>query len=111
MHRIALVRLRYDRRTRAYARRRSNENLSKKDILRCLKSAIAREIHHVLTNPTTTTRPDLRAIRQAPGLTLTDAATALEPGPHASPTSNNTPGHYPTSPTATGSGSKPLDTQ
>ena len=46
LHTVALVRMRYDDRTRAYVRRRTIEGLSKKDIMRCLKRAIAREIYH-----------------------------------------------------------------
>jgi transposase len=43
--------MKYDERTRAYVTRRTGEGLSKKDIMRCLKRAIAREIHHELTHP------------------------------------------------------------
>lgn len=49
--RIALVRLRHDPRTRAYAARRTTEGRSKKEILRCLKRTIAREVYYVITNP------------------------------------------------------------
>ena len=49
--RIALVRLRHDPRTRAYAARRTTEGLSKKEILRCLKRSIAREVYNVITSP------------------------------------------------------------
>ena len=52
LHTVAVVRLKYDERTRAYARRRTAEGLSKKDIIRCLKRAIAREIYQELTRPT-----------------------------------------------------------
>jgi hypothetical protein len=46
---IAVVRLRYCDRTRTYAARRTAEGLSKKkDILRCLKRYIAREIYYTL---------------------------------------------------------------
>lgn len=51
LHTIAVVRLKYDERTRAYAQRRTAEGLSSKDIMRCLKRAIAREIYHELTRP------------------------------------------------------------
>jgi hypothetical protein len=40
---IAVVRLRYCRRTRAYAKRRRSEGLSNKEIIRCLKRYIARQ--------------------------------------------------------------------
>jgi hypothetical protein len=39
--------------TRAYVQRRTNQGLSKLDILRCLKRYIAREVYHHLTNPPT----------------------------------------------------------
>jgi transposase len=48
LHTIALCRLRYDTRTRAYATRRTAEGLSSKDILRCLKRYIAREVYTAL---------------------------------------------------------------
>ena len=34
--------------TRAYADRRSKEGLSKKEIIRCLKRYVAREVYHHL---------------------------------------------------------------
>jgi transposase len=49
LYRIVLCRLRWDPRTQAYMRRRTAEGLSKKDIIRCLKRFIAREIYYVLT--------------------------------------------------------------
>jgi transposase len=48
LHTIALIRLRHDPRTRHYMQRRTHEGLSKRDILRCLKRYIAREIHTTL---------------------------------------------------------------
>ena len=48
LYRIVLCRLRWDPRTQAYMRRRTAEGLSKKDIIRCLKRLIAREIYYVL---------------------------------------------------------------
>jgi transposase len=53
IHRIAICRLRWDPRTRAYMQRRTTEGLSKKDIIRCLKRIIARELYYVLTTQTT----------------------------------------------------------
>ena len=41
---IAVCRLRYDQRTIDYMARRRGEGLSKKDVLRCLKRFIAREV-------------------------------------------------------------------
>ncbi len=48
LHRIAVVRLRYCERSRAYAARRTAEGHSKREILRCLKGYIAREVFHSL---------------------------------------------------------------
>jgi len=45
---IAVVRLRYCDRTRAYAIRRAGDGKSKKEIIRCLKRYIAREIYYTL---------------------------------------------------------------
>lgn len=51
LHRIALVHMRHDPRTQAYVQRRLAEGKTKKDILRCLKRTIAREVYKVLTRP------------------------------------------------------------
>jgi transposase len=48
LHMIAVVRLRYCERTRAYAVRRTREGLSKREVIRCLKRYIARELYHSL---------------------------------------------------------------
>lgn len=48
LHMITVVRLRYCERTRAYVSRRTAEGLSKKDIMRCLKRYVAREVYHTL---------------------------------------------------------------
>ena len=49
--RITLVRMRCHPPTRAYVQRRTNQGLSKLDIMRCWKRYIAREIYHQLTSP------------------------------------------------------------
>ncbi|MGW5755895.1 IS110 family transposase [Nocardia rhamnosiphila] len=54
LHRIVICRLRWDPATRAYAERRTTQGLTKKEIIRCLKRYIAREIFHLITNPPTT---------------------------------------------------------
>jgi transposase len=51
LHRIVVSRLRWDTRTQHYKQRRTTEGLSTKDIIRCLKRHIAREIYHALTTP------------------------------------------------------------
>jgi transposase len=48
LHMIAVCRLRYCERTRAYAERRTAEGKTKTEIIRCLKRYIAREIYHSL---------------------------------------------------------------
>jgi transposase len=51
LYRVVLSRLRWDQRTRTYVERRTTEGKSKKEIIRCLKRYIAREIYQLL-NPT-----------------------------------------------------------
>jgi len=41
--------MRIDQRTRRYAARRTSEGNSKKEIIRCLKRYVAREVYGVLT--------------------------------------------------------------
>lgn len=53
LYRIVLSRMRWDPRTCAYVERRTAQGLSKKGTIRCLKRLIAREIYHVLRQPTT----------------------------------------------------------
>jgi transposase len=48
LYTIALCRLHYDPRTRAYAERRTKQGLSKKEIIRCLKRYIVREVHKAI---------------------------------------------------------------
>jgi transposase len=51
LYRIVICRLRWDIRTRAYADRRTKEGMSKKEIIRCLKRYIAREVYTLLNPP------------------------------------------------------------
>jgi Transposase IS116/IS110/IS902 family len=51
LHLIAVCRLRYCPRTRAYARRRAAEGKGKAETLRCLKRYIARETYRTLCRP------------------------------------------------------------
>lgn len=48
LHMVTVCRLRYDERTIAYMERRQSEGLSKKDVMRCLKRFIAREVFNDL---------------------------------------------------------------
>jgi transposase len=75
LHRIALVRMSADPRTRAYVARQLANGRSKKDILRLLKRAIAREVFRLLTQQCDIDDyRDLRPTRQANNITLTAAA-------------------------------------
>ena len=53
LHMIAVCRLRYCPRTRAYTKRRTAEGKTKLEIIRCLKRYIARETYHTLTTDLT----------------------------------------------------------
>jgi transposase len=48
LYTIVLTRLRHDPRTRAYLARRTAQGLSKKEIIRCLKRHVAREVYRAL---------------------------------------------------------------
>lgn len=75
LHRIALVRMSSDARTRAYVSRQLDNGRSKKDILRLLKRAIAREMFRLLTQQCDIDDyRDLHPTRQTKNLTLTAAA-------------------------------------
>jgi len=76
LHLIAVCRLRYCDRARSYAERRTREGKSQREIMRCLKRYIAREVHSTLradlaeldlrpSQPTTT------ILRGSPGFRLT----------------------------------------
>ncbi len=75
LHRIALVRMSSDERTRAYVTAQLAKGRSKLDILRLLKRAIAREVFRLLTQPCTVDDySDLRPARQAKNITLSVVA-------------------------------------
>jgi len=44
LHRMVVVRLRYDQRTLAYMQRRTQQGMSKAEVIRCLKRYVAREV-------------------------------------------------------------------
>ena len=48
LHLICVVRMRVDERTRRYAAKRTSEGKSKREIIRCLKRYVAREVYRVL---------------------------------------------------------------
>ncbi|MGW2218113.1 IS110 family transposase [Nonomuraea sp. NPDC001684] len=53
LYMIAITRMGHDANTRAYVARRTADGLSTKEIIRCLKRYIARELYKVLTSPAT----------------------------------------------------------
>lgn len=53
LYRIVVTRIRRDARTCAYVERRTKQGMSKRDIIRCLKRHVAREIYRQI-HPATT---------------------------------------------------------
>jgi transposase len=74
LHMIAVCRLRYCPRTRAYAQRRIAEGKTKQEIIRCLKRYIARETYHAL-------RADLADLVQPPPRPATAVTINCGAGP------------------------------
>jgi len=78
LYRIVLVRMSRDRRTKEYVAKRTADGKSKKEIIRCLKRYVAREIYRVLQNPRMAPPTnDLQPRRVALGLTMSAAAMDL----------------------------------
>jgi transposase len=50
LYRVVLSRPRWDLRTRAYVEKRTKDGLSKKEIIRCLKRYVARELYQLITS-------------------------------------------------------------
>ena len=72
----------YDQTTIAYTQKRQTEGKNRREIIRCLKRHIARQIYHLLTNPPETPNgAHLRCLRKNALTTLTHAATALQTYP------------------------------
>lgn len=75
---IAMTRLRSDETTKAYMVRRTAEGKTRREIVRCLKRYIAREMFQLLTNPNLVpVGMKLRVTRTDARVTLATAATAL----------------------------------
>jgi transposase len=76
LYRIALVRMSAHPQTRDYVQRQGANGRTKKEILRLLKRAIAREVFRLLTRPhLIDDYTDLRPARQAKNITLATVAT------------------------------------
>lgn len=75
---VVMVRLACDRPTRAYAARRRAEGKSQREIVRCLKRYVAREVYRQLVAPhQVPAAADLRLARLRLGLPLTAVAERL----------------------------------
>ena len=83
LYRIVIVRMRHDDNTRRYVARRLAEGKTKAEIIRCLKRFVAREVFAAIINPPDNipTGADLRAARDAAGVTLTALAVSLSIAP------------------------------
>lgn len=78
--RIAMVRLTCEARTQAYMARRTAQGRSRREIIRCLKRYIAREVYRILTNPPPPAPrgAELRRLRTRAGLSLRALAAHFE---------------------------------
>lgn len=56
LHRVVIVRMRHCARTRAYVTRRTSEGKTKKEIIRCLKRYVAREVYQAILADLTNTQ-------------------------------------------------------
>lgn len=80
--RIVMVRLTCCDRTKTYAKRRRSEGKTTREIIRCLKRYVAREIYRLLTDPPAAILgTELRRTRTNAGLSLATIATALHSWP------------------------------
>jgi transposase len=61
LHKICVVRMGSDRRTKAYVAKRTAEGKSKWEIMRCLKRYIAREVYRILISSTPVKPPPIKA--------------------------------------------------
>ncbi len=84
-----MVRLQTDPETRAYAERRITEGKSRREIIRCLKRFIARDVFALLTNPQPAIdTTGLRLQRERPDSASKPSPTPSAPGPPPCPESN-----------------------
>jgi transposase len=82
LHHIVLVRMNIDQKTKDYVTKRTEEGKSKREIMRCLKRYVAREVYRQITNPIPAPPvSNLRPLRHNLGMTLQQAATDLQTWP------------------------------
>jgi transposase len=70
LHMICLVRIGSDRRTRSYVARRTAEGKSKREIMRCLKRYIAREVYRILFSSVTVEPSPIGATNRIVGVEI-----------------------------------------
>jgi transposase len=79
---VVLVRMGSDPRTKDYVAKRTLEGKGKREIMRCLKRYVARELYRQIMNPAPAPSiADLRPLRRKLGLTLQNAAEDLNQWP------------------------------
>lgn len=82
LHHVVLVRMGSDARTKEYVAKRTLEGKGKREIMRCLKRYVARELYRQIMNPAPAPSiGDLRPLRKKLGLTLQNAAEHLNQWP------------------------------
>ena len=82
LHHIVLVRMNIHQKTKDYVTKRTEEGKSKREIIRCLKRYVAREVYRQITHPVPAPPVlDLCPLRHSLGMTLQQAATDLQTWP------------------------------
>lgn len=82
LHHVVLVRMGSDPRTKEYVAKRTLEGKGKREIMRCLKRYVARELYRQIVHPAQAPSiADLRPLRKELGLTLQNAAEHLNQWP------------------------------
>jgi len=109
LHQIALVRMTTDPGTGLYAARRRAWGKTGREIMRCLKRAIAQQVWHLLVHPD----PEPDAVSSAPRASSSASPSPTSrhgwaPAPPGSPNSNEASGRTPNSPAPTNSSSRRL---
>ncbi len=100
--RIVMVRLAFDPETKAYRDRRRSEGKSDREIMRCLKRYVAREMYRLLTAPPeVVSSTELRAARAQRTSASPPRPRQSTPGPQPCRTSNEESTTTPNSLTAT----------
>ena len=89
---LALGRMKWDPRTRAYVARRTAGGLSKPEIIRCLKRYLARTVYRILVGANAATAPAVGVPDAATGTTCPPAGTIGSAGSQANRSAAHPPG-------------------